>query len=80
MKAHEELEIWQPKRRPLAAFFPDELEDDDILSLLRDLRILATERGLSPDAEPDLGEFVLPGPDECVNVGRNDLARLVVSD
>ena len=50
IKAHEELEIWQPKSRPLAAIH--ELEDDDILVLLRDLQILATERGLSSESEP----------------------------
>ena len=72
MRAREEQEIWQPRTRPLAAF-QDGLEDDDILSLLRDLRILAAERGLSPDAEPPLGKPVLPGPDECVTVGRNNL-------
>ncbi len=72
MRAREEQEIWQPRTRPLAAF-QDGLEDDDILSLLRDLRILAAERGLSPDAEPPLGKPVLPGPGECVTVGRNNL-------
>ncbi len=75
MRAREVAEIWQPRTRPLAAF-QDGLEDDDILALLRDLRILATERRLSPELEPPLGKPVLPGPDECVTVGRNDLARL----
>ncbi len=79
MRAREEAEIWQPRTRPLAAF-QDGLEDDDILSLLRDLRILAAERGLSPDSEPPLGEPVLPGPDECVTVGRNNLGRVAGSD
>ena len=79
MRAREETEIWQPITRPLAAF-QDGLEDDDILSLLRDLRILATERGLSPELEPPLGKPVLPGPDECVTVGRNDLAGLASPD
>ena len=75
MKAREVAEIWQPRTRPLAAF-QDGLEDDDILALLRDLRILATERGLSPESEPPLGKPVLPGPDECVTVGRNNLGLL----
>ncbi len=79
MKAGEECEIWQPRTRPLAAF-QDGLEDDDILALLRDLRILAAERGLSPESEPNLGKPVLPGPDECVTVGRNDLGRVAGSD
>ncbi len=79
MKAREECEIWQPRTRPLAAF-QHGLEDDDILSLLRDLRILAAERGISPEAEPPLGKPVYPGPDECVTVGRNDLGRLAGSD
>ena len=79
VKAREEMEIWQPTTRPLAAF-QDGLEDDDILSLLRDLRILAAERGLSPESEPNLGRPVLPGPDECVTVGRNDLGRVAGSD
>ncbi len=78
VKAREEVEIWQPATRPLAAF-QDGLEDDDILALLRDLRILAAERGLSPDSEPPLGEPVYPGPDECVTVGRNDLGRVAGS-
>ena len=75
IKAREEVEIWQPTTRPLAAV-QDGLEDDDLLALLRDLRVLATERGLSPESEPPLGKPVLPGPDECVTVGRNDLARI----
>ncbi len=79
MKAGEVAEIWQPKTRPLAAF-QDGLEDDDILALLRDLRILATERGLSPEAEPPLGKPVYPGPDECVTVGQNDLGRVAGSE
>ncbi len=79
MKAREVAEIWQPRTRPLAAF-QDGLEDDDILALLRDLRILAAERGLSPESEPSLGKPVLPGPDECVTVGRNDLGRVAGSD
>ena len=79
MKANEEFDAWIPKTRPLAAF-QDGLEDDDILALLRDLRILAAERGLSPDAEPPLGEPVLPGPDECVTVGRNNLGRVAGSE
>ena len=74
MRAREVAEIWQPRTRPLAAF-QDGLEDDDILALLRDLRILAAERGLSPESEPPLGKPVLPGPDECVTVGRNDFGR-----
>ncbi len=78
MRAREVAEIWQPRTRPLAAV-QDGLENDDILSLLRDLRILATERGLSP-AEPSLGKPVLPGPDECVTVGRNDLGCVADSD
>ena len=78
VKAREETEIWQPKTRPIAAV-QDGLEDNDILSLLRDLRILAAERGLSPEAQPHLGKPVLPGPDECVTVGRNDLGRLAGS-
>ena len=76
IKAGEEVEIWQPKTRPLAAVH-DDLEDDDLLALLRDLRILATERGLSPESKPTLGKPVYPGPGECVTVGRNDLSRLV---
>ncbi len=79
MRAREVAEIWQPRTRPLAAV-QDGLEDDDILSLLRDLRILAAERGLSPDSEPPLGKPVLPGPDECVTVGRNDLGRLASAE
>ncbi len=79
MKANEAVEVWIPRTRPLAAF-QDGLEDDDILSLLRDLRILAAERGLSPEAEPPLGKPVLPGPDECVTVGRNDLGCVADSD
>ena len=79
VKAHEEVEIWQPTSRPLATFSHENLEDDDILALLRDLRILATKRGLSPESEPPLGEPVFPGPDECVTVGPNDLARLAGS-
>ena len=79
MKAGEVAEIWQPRTRPLAAF-QDGLEDDDILALLRDLGILATERGLSPEAEPPLGQPVYPGPDECVTVGRNDLGRVAGSE
>ncbi len=79
MKANEEFDAWIPRTRPLAAF-QDGLEDDDILSLLRDLRILATERGLSPESEPLLGKPVLPGPDECVTIGRNDLGRVAGSD
>ena len=79
MKANEEFDAWIPRTRPLAAF-QDGLEDDDILSLLRDLRILATERGLSLESEPPLGKPVLPGPDECVTVGRNDLGRVAGSD
>ncbi len=79
IKAREETEIWQPTTRPLAAVH-DGLENDDILSLLRDLRILATERGLSPESQPRLGKPVLPGPDECVTVGRNDLGRVAGSD
>ncbi len=74
IRANEEFEAWIPRTRPLAAF-QDGLEDDDILSLLRDLRILAAERGLSLDSEPPLGKPILPGPDECVTVGRNDLGR-----
>ncbi len=76
IKAREEVKIWQPTTRPLAAIQVDGLEDDDLLALLRDLRILATERGLSPEPTPPLGKPVYPGPDECVTVGRNDLARL----
>ncbi len=79
VKAREDTEIWQPKTRPLAAV-QDGLEDNDILSLLRDLRILAAERGLSPESQPHLGKPVPPGPDECVTVGRNDLGRLAGSD
>ncbi len=79
MKANEEFDAWIPRTRPLAAF-QDGLEDDDILSLLRDLRIVAAERGLSPESEPNLGRPVLPGPDECVTVGRNDLARVAGPD
>ncbi len=79
MKAREVSEIWQPMTRPIAAV-QDGLEDNDILSLLRDLRILAVERGLSPESEPHLGKPVLPGPDECVTVGRNDLGRVAGSD
>ena len=78
IKAREEIEIWQPTTRPLAAV--QDLEDDDLLALLRDLRILASERGLSPELEPPLGKPVLPGPDECVTVGPNDLSRLAISD
>ncbi len=79
IKAGEEVEIWQPKTRPLAAV-RDDLTDDDLLALLRDLRILATERGLSPESKPSLGKPFYPGPGECVTVGRNDLARLVSDD
>ncbi len=79
MKANEEFDAWIPRTRPLAAF-QDGLEDDDILALFRDLRILAIERGLSPDAEPPLGKPVYPGPDECVTVGRNDLGRVAGSN
>ena len=78
VKAREDTEIWQPKTRPIAAV-QDGLEDNDILSLLRDLRILAAERGLSPESQPNLGKVVLPGPDECVTVGRNDLGRVAGS-
>ncbi len=78
MKANEEFDAWIPRTRPIAAV-QDGLEDNDILSLLRDLRILAAERGLSPESQPNLGKVVLPGPDECVTVGRNDLGRVAGS-
>ena len=39
---------------------------------------LAKSVGRSP--EPPLGKPVLPGPDECVTVGRNDLGRVAGSD
>ena len=78
VKAREDTEIWQPMTRPIAAV-QDGLEDNDILSLLRDLRILAAERGLSPESQPNLGKVVLPEPDECVTVGRNDLGRVAGS-
>ena len=78
MKANEEFDAWIPRTRPIAAI-QDGLEDNDILSLLRDLRILAAERGLSPESQPNLGKVVLPGPDECVTVGRNDLGRVAGS-